>query len=103
VRRQGSNEYFARVRGQNSSERLDGVRREYSNEKLGKTEAHGYRSLSAPPVRTTGAVVPVPDGSTEQVRGRSLARADFRQVRRHVDDVCGLRVFHKKATLLRKP
>ena len=93
VRRQGSNEYFARVRGQNSSERIGGVRREFSNENLDKPEAHGHRSLSAPPVRTTGAVVP--DGSAEQVRGPSFARADFRQVRRHVDDFCGLRVFHK--------
>ena len=78
VRHQGSNECLARVRGQNSAERLGGVRREYSNETLGKPEAHGHRSLSAPPVRVPAVF---PDGSAEQVRAYSGAPAGPQRLR----------------------
>ena len=55
---------------QNSAERLGGVRREYSNETMSRTEAEAaraQRSLSAPPVRI-GAVL----SQSDQVRCSSV-------------------------------
>jgi hypothetical protein len=55
---------------QNSAEQLGGVRREYSNEKMSRTQAEAaraQRSLSAPPVRI-GAVL----SQSDQVRCSSV-------------------------------
>ena len=57
-----------RLRTENSSEQLGGVRREYSNERLG-TEldaSNVTRSRSAPPVRV-GCVIPAPNSGADQV------------------------------------